>query len=132
MNEVVIQKAAALLAQQCPDADQSIALSGAVGLALGMCATLDGLGSPEFAAMSRTELLSAINNKQSVYHAISVCNECCLLCVDTAVRCFTKAYVARIGTAQGNVEALGYFNELDPATLAAAQVLRGELSALVA
>lgn len=118
-----LQKAAARIAAEAPDADQSLALSRVVGVALGMATPLQGLGDAIMNTMTRTELIDAINNKKEVYAAIDRCNECALLCVDTAVRMFTKTFLFRVETARGNPAAIVFAQELDACTAECAAAL---------
>jgi len=123
MSIPALQKAAGILKESFPDADQSLALSRAVGIALGMATPLNGLGEPEFDTMTRVELISAVNNKKEVFHVISRCNEEALLCVDTAVRQFTKTFVFRMETARGNAAAFKFGGSIEEGTILAVELL---------
>lgn len=123
MSIRALEQAAGVFVAQTPDADQSLALSAAVGIALAMATTMGGLEDKEHASLTRNELIDCISNKKDIYAQISRCNDVCLLCVDTAVRSFTKAFMYRVEIARGNVSALQFGSQLDPATIAAVELL---------
>jgi hypothetical protein len=126
-----LQAAAARIAAEAPDADQSLALSRVVGVALGMATPLQGLGDASMNSMTRTELIDAINGKNEVYAAIDRCNESVLLCVDTAVRMFTKTFIFRVEAARGNPSTITFAQELDSCTAECAGLLVPELRQLL-
>lgn len=118
-----LQKAAARIAAEAPDSDQCLALSRVVGVALGMATPLQGLGDAIMNSMTRTELIDAINKKDAVYATIDRCNESVLLCVETTVRMFTKAFLFRVEAARGNPLTIGFAQELDTCTAECAALL---------
>ena len=133
MSIPALQKTAGILKESFPEADQSLALSRAVGIALGMASPLCGLGEPEFDTLTREELISIIGNKKEVYGVISRCNDEALLCVDTTVRQFTKTYLFRMETARGNPLAFKFGGSIEEGTILAVEqlvpIFRGLLAA---
>lgn len=126
-----LQKAAAVLAAGVPDADQSLALSRAVGITLAMATPLQNLNDPVMDTMTRAELINIINNKKEVYAAIDTCNECVLLCVDTTVRTFTRAFLYRLETARGTPASLTFAAQFDPCIVECVELLYPELRQLL-